>query len=79
MVSSEPSLHDRVNAALDKIRPAIAADGSDVWLIDIHDGVARVQMIGACGGCAAVMQTLKGGIERIVCEDVPEIRAVEHI
>jgi Fe-S cluster biogenesis protein NfuA len=79
MVADDVSLHARVNAALDKIRPAIAADGGDVWLIDIVGDVARVQMLGACGGCAAAMQTLKGGIECVVCADVPEIRAVEHI
>lgn len=79
MVNSEPTLHERVNAALDKIRPAIAADGGNVWLIDIADGVARVQMLGACGGCAAALQTLKFGIERIVCANVPEIRAVEQV
>ena len=50
-----------------------------MWLVNVADGIAYVQMIGACGGCAAVLSTLKGGIEAVVREDVPEIRAVEQI
>ncbi|HTW83129.1 MAG TPA: NifU family protein [Candidatus Sulfotelmatobacter sp.] len=73
------SVQDRVEAALDRIRPAIRRDGGDVWLIDIKEDVAYVQMIGACGGCPASNATLKGGIEAVVREDVPEIRTVEHI
>jgi Fe-S cluster biogenesis protein NfuA len=73
------TLYARVDAALDRVRPGILADGGDVWLINIDDDVAYVQMVGACGGCAAAMSTLKLGIERAVCEDVPEIRAVEQV
>jgi Fe-S cluster biogenesis protein NfuA len=69
----------RIEAALDRIRPAIRRDGGDVWLVKVEDDVAYVQMIGACGGCAAVLSTLKGGIEAVVREDVPEIRAVEQV
>ena len=54
-------------------------DGGDVWLVKIEGDVAYVQMIGACGGCPASHATLKGGIEAVVREDVPEIRAVEQI
>lgn len=74
-----PSLEERVNAALDKIRPAIAGDGGDVWLVKIENGVAFVEMVGACGGCAMSTQTLKMGIEHVVREDVPEIVSVEQI
>jgi Fe-S cluster biogenesis protein NfuA len=73
------TVQDRVEAALDRIRPAIRRDGGDVWLIKIEDDVAFVQMLGACGGCAAAYNTLKGGIEAVVREDVPEIRAVEQL
>jgi Fe-S cluster biogenesis protein NfuA len=54
-------------------------DGGDVWLIRVEGDVAYVQMLGACGGCAAAHMTLKGGIEAVVREDVPEIRTVEHV
>lgn len=74
-----PTIEGRIEAALDRIRPAIRRDGGDVWLVNVQDGVAYVQMIGACGGCAASQQTLKGGIEAVVREDVPEIRSVEQL
>ena len=72
-------LEERVNRALDRIRPAIAADGGDVWLIRIDGAVAYVQMLGACGGCPASHLTLKNGIEAVICEDVPEISTVEAV
>jgi len=46
-------IEERINTALDRIRPAIAADGGDVWLIRVENATAYVQMLGACGGCAA--------------------------
>ena len=73
------SLEERVNAAIDKVRPGIAADGGEVWLIKVEDGVAWVQMLGACGGCPASNMTLKGAIEAIVVADVPEIREVLQV
>ena len=74
-----PSLEERVNAALDKVRPAIAADGGEVWLIKVESGVAFVQMLGACGGCPASTMTLKGAIEAVVVADVPEVREVVSV
>jgi Fe-S cluster biogenesis protein NfuA len=73
------SLEERVNAAIDRVRPAIAADGGEVWLMEVRDGVAFVQMLGACGGCPASTMTLKGAIETVVCAEVPEIREVVQI
>ena len=72
-------LEERVNRALDRIRPAISADGGDVWLVRVAGDVAYVQMIGACGGCAAAHLTLKNGIETVVREDVAEISRVEAV
>ncbi len=69
----------RVNRALDKVRPAIAADGGEVWLIKVESGTAYVQMLGACGGCPASTMTLKGAIEAVVCADVPEVDQVLQI
>ncbi len=78
-VSVEPTIEERVNAAIDKVRPGIAMDGGEVWLIKVEDGTAFVQMLGACGGCSAANMTLKGAIETIVCADVPEIREVVQV
>jgi Fe-S cluster biogenesis protein NfuA len=77
--AASATIQERVNAAIDKVRPGIAADGGEVWLVKVEDGVAYVQMLGACGGCPASMMTLKGAIEAIVRADVPEIREVVEL
>jgi len=73
------SIEARVNRALDKVRPGIAADGGEVWLIKVDGGTAYVQMLGACGGCPASTMTLKGAIEAVVVADVPEISEVLQV
>ena len=78
-MSATLTIESRIEAALDRIRPMIRRDGGDVWLIKVEADAAYVQMIGACGGCAASNATLKGGIEAVVREDVPEIRTVEQV
>lgn len=68
------NVRERVEAALERIRPAVQMDGGDVQLVDVSDeGVVTVQMMGACGGCPMSMLTLKAGIERIVKSQVPEV------
>jgi Fe-S cluster biogenesis protein NfuA len=73
------SVEERVNRSLDKVRPMLAADGGEVWLIRIEGDTAYVQMLGACGGCPASTMTLKGAIEAVVTSDVPEIREVLQV
>ncbi|MDH2910887.1 MAG: NifU family protein [Candidatus Eremiobacteraeota bacterium] len=79
MHETTTALAERVNAALDKVRPGIAADGGEVWLVRIDGSVAFVQMLGACGGCPASHMTLKGAIEAIVTAEVPEITEVVQV
>ncbi len=67
-------MKEKVEAALEKIRPALQADGGGVELIDVKDGVATVKLTGACGSCPMSTMTLKMGVERIVKEEVPEIK-----
>lgn len=71
------SLLARVEAVLEQIRPAIQGDGGDVELMDIVGGVVQIRLAGACVGCMHSMMTLQAGIERMVCEAVPEIHSVE--
>ncbi|GAC1396880.1 MAG: NifU family protein [Vulcanimicrobiaceae bacterium] len=78
-VTEHSTLVERVNAALDEVRPAIHRDGGDVWLIRVDGRIALVQMVGACGGCAMAMSTLKGAIEATVTARCPEIERVEQI
>ncbi len=73
------TVEERVNAALDKVRPGIQADGGEVWLIKVEDETAYVQMLGACGGCPASTMTLKGAIEAVVTADVPEVKQVLQV
>jgi Fe-S cluster biogenesis protein NfuA len=75
----DSSVAERVNAALDKVRPGIQMDGGEVWLIKVENETAFVQMLGACGGCSAANITLKGAIEQVVCADVPEIKEVVQV
>ena len=72
-------LKERVEKALDSIRPALMADGGNVELVDIEDGIVKVRLQGACGTCPSAMMTLKQGIEVRVKEDVPEILEVEAV
>jgi Fe-S cluster biogenesis protein NfuA len=76
---SDESLYERVDRALDQIRPAIRMDGGDVELISVEEGIAKVRMMGACGGCPMSTMTLKMGIERAIRQKVPEIKAVEAV
>lgn len=63
----------------EEIRPAIAMDGGDLNYMGFEDGVVRIQMIGACGTCPSSTATLKMGIERLLTEEIPEVRAVEPV
>ncbi len=67
-------MREKVEAALEKIRPALRADGGDVELIDVKEGVVTVRLTGACGSCPMSTMTLRTGVERVIREDVPEIK-----
>lgn len=69
-------MREKVEAALEKIRPALQADGGDIELIDVTDGVVKVKLTGACGTCPMSTMTLKMGVERILKEEVPEVKEV---
>jgi Fe-S cluster biogenesis protein NfuA len=70
----------KVEAALNKIRPQLQMDGGDVELVGIEkDGVVKVRLKGACGGCPMSQMTLKMGIERILKKEVPEVKEVVAI
>ena len=77
--SESATIRQRVEDALDRIRPALQADGGDVELLEVDAPIARVKMVGACGGCPMSMMTLKAGIEAAIVEAVPEITSVEGV
>lgn len=71
-------LKERVKKALEKIRPHLQADGGDIELIDVDEakGVVKVSLRGACGCCPHAAMTLKGGVEKMLKKDVPEVKEV---
>lgn len=73
-------LRKKVEEALEKVRPSLQADGGDVQLVDVGaDGVVKVKLTGACGGCPMSQMTLKMGIEKILKLNVPEVSRVESV
>jgi len=69
-------MREKVETALSRIRPALQADGGDVELVDVSDGIVKVKLTGACSGCAMATLTLRAGIERVLKEQVPEVKEV---
>lgn len=71
-------MKEKVKEVLNKIRPSLQADGGDVELVDVtEDGVVKVKLQGACAGCPMSQMTLKNGIERLLKEEIPEVKRVE--
>lgn len=70
-------MKERVEKALEKIRPMLAADGGDVELVEVtNDGVVKLKLTGTCGCCPMSQMTLKMGVERILKQEVPEIKEI---
>lgn len=70
----------RVASALQEIRPLLQADGGDVELVGVtDDGVVRVRLQGACGGCAMSQITLSRGIEARLKQEIPEVVSVQSV
>ena len=69
-------MREKVEAALAQIRPALQADGGDVELVDVSEGMVTLKLKGACNGCAMAAMTLQQGIERVLKEQVPEVKEV---
>ena len=73
-------MREKVQQALDSIRPFLQADGGDVELDHLtDDGIVYVRLTGACTGCPMSQMTLKAGIEERIREQVPEVKAVEAV
>lgn len=74
------NMKEKVEAALLKVRPSLQADGGDVELVEITpEGTVKVRLTGACGGCPMSQTTLKGGIEKIIKEEVAEVKEVVSV
>jgi len=72
-------MKEKIEMALADIRPSLQADGGDVELVDVENGIVRVRLTGACSGCPMSQMTLKQGIETHIKKEVPEILSVEAV
>jgi len=73
-------MRKEVEAALNKIRPNLQADGGDVELVDVtNDGIVKVRLVGACAGCPMSTMTLAFGIERELKKAVPGVKRVQSV
>ncbi len=72
-------MREKVEKVIAKIRPMLQADGGNIELIDVVDGVVSVRLQGACAGCAGAQMTLKMGVERALKEEIPEVKSVVSV
>jgi len=70
-------MKEKVQEVLEMIRPSLQADGGDVELVDVtEDGIVKLRLQGHCVGCPMSQMTLKNGIERILKQEIPEVKEV---
>jgi Fe-S cluster biogenesis protein NfuA len=79
MINEEKRMKEKVEKIIDKIRPALQADGGNIELVDIVDGIVKVRLMGACAGCQGAQMTLKMGVEKALKEEIPEVVSVEAV
>lgn len=72
-------MKDEVEKVLDEIRPSLQADGGDIELVDVEDGVVKVRLKGTCAGCPMSQMTLAFSVEKVLKEKLPEIKKVEAV
>ena len=74
------NIEQKIEEALDQIRPYLQADGGDVSFVEITDDkIVKVELQGACKSCSMSMMTMKAGIEESIKRAVPEIKGVEAV
>ncbi len=72
-------MKEKVLELIEKIRPNLQADGGDIELVSIDDGVVKVRLTGACSHCPMSQMTLKLGVEAFLKENMPEVKSVESV
>ncbi|HEX6989048.1 MAG TPA: NifU family protein [Bacillota bacterium] len=78
-MQDEQETRERIVRVIQRIRPAIQADGGDVEFVDLEDGVVQLRLMGACVGCPMSTMTLQAGIERLIRQEVPDIKGVMSV
>ena len=78
--TNQPSLRERIETALDTVRPYLAADGGNVKLLDLtDDNIVRLELLGSCGTCPMSTMTFKAGLEEAILKACPEVKRVEAV
>ncbi|MAG14464.1 MAG: hypothetical protein CL874_01060 [Dehalococcoidales bacterium] len=72
-------MREKVEEVLSRIRPSLEADGGNVELIEVNDGIVKVNLTGACANCPMSTMTLKMGIEKLLREEIPEVKEVVSV
>ncbi len=75
----DAEMQEEVEMVLETIRPSLMADGGNVELVDIDDGVVKLRLIGSCSSCSSSTMTLKMGIERALKKAIPMVRCIESV
>lgn len=70
------TMREKIEEVLNKVRPALVADGGNVELVDVQDGIVSVRLTGHCAGCPMSTMTLKNGIERVLKEELSDVKEV---
>jgi len=73
------TIENRVQKALDELRPNLQADGGDVQFVAVEKGIVKIKLKGACAGCPMSSTTVQWGIENFLKKKVPEILKVETV
>jgi len=73
------TIREQVESAIAEVRPNLQADGGDIELVDVEDGVAKVRLKGACSNCPMSTMTVKMGVESFIKKKIPQIRRVETV
>ena len=72
-------MREKVENVINKIKPVLQADGGNIELVDVVDGIVKVRLMGACAGCPGAQMTLKMGVEKALKEEIPEVISVEAV
>ncbi len=62
-----------------EVRPALQADGGDIELVDVEDGIVKVRLVGACSHCPSSAMTLYEGVEKMLISRIPEVKGIEQV
>ena len=76
---TKSDLYVKVDEVIQTVRPNLQADGGDIELVDVVDGVVKVKLQGACHGCPMAAMTLQMGVERVLKSQIPEVTGVESV